>query len=79
MNPNIQEICVTDSWNFETLKGNILNKSNDSLLDNAYDPDLNFFSKNVKNLDTVYVLPEDFHDSLEKPVKSYFSIFHLNI
>ena len=79
MNPNIQEICVTDSWNFETLKGNISNKSNDILLDNAYDPDLNFFSKNVKNLDTVYVLPEDFHDSLEKPVKSYFSIFHLNI
>ena len=79
MNPNIQEICVTDSWNFETLKDNISNKSNDILLDNAYNPDLNFFSKNVKNLDTVYVLPEDFHDSLEKPVKSYFSILHLNI
>ena len=52
---------------------------NDILLDNAYDPDLDFFSKNVMNLDTVYVLPEDFHDSLEKPVTSYFSILHLNI
>ena len=68
MNPNIQEIRGTDSWNFETLKNNISNESNDILLNNAYDPD--FFSKNVKNLDMVYVLPEDFHDSLEKPVKS---------
>ena len=79
MNPNIQEIHETDSWNFETLKYNILNESNDIVLDNAYDPDLNFFSKNVKNLDTVYVLLEDFYNSLEKPVTSYFSILHVNI
>ena len=72
-------ILGTDSWNFETLKCNISNESNDILLNNAYDPDLNFFSKNIKNLDTVYVLPEDFHDSLEKPITSYFSILHLNI
>ena len=65
MNSNIQEIRRTDSWNFETLKYNISNKSNDILLNNAYDPDSNFFSKNVKNLDTVYALPEDFHDFLE--------------
>ena len=50
MNPNIQEIRGTDSWNFETLKYNISNESNYILLDNAYDPGLNFFSKNVKNL-----------------------------
>ena len=55
MNPNIQEIRGTDSWNFETLKYNISNESNDILLGNAYDPDLNFFSTNFKNLDTVYV------------------------
>ena len=79
MNSNIQEIRGTDSWNFETLKYNITNESHDILLNNAYDPDLNFFSKNIKNLDTVYVLPEDFHDSLEKPITSYFSILHLNI
>ena len=58
MNPNMQEIQGTDSWNFETLKYNISNESNYILLDNAYDPDL--------NLDTVYVLPEAFYDSLEK-------------
>ena len=79
MNPNKKEIRGTDSWNFKTLKYNILNESNDILLDNAYDPDLNFFNKNVKNLDTVHVLPEDFQDSLEKTVTSYFSILRLNI
>ena len=79
MNPNIQEIRRTNYWNFETLKYNRSNESGDILLDNAYDPDLHFFGKNIKNLDTVYVLPQDFHDSLEKPVTSYFSILHLNI
>ena len=42
MNVNIQKIHGTDSWNFEILKYNISNESNDILLDNAYDPD--FFS-----------------------------------
>ena len=79
MNQNILEIRGTHSWNFETLKYNISNESNDILLHNAYDPDLHFFSKNVNNLDTECVLPEDFHDSLEKPVTNYFSILHLNI
>ena len=78
MNPNTQETRGSNSWNFETLKYNISNKLNDILLDNAYDPDVNFFSKN-KNLDTVYVLPEDSHDSLEKTGTGYFSILHLNI
>ena len=78
MNPNIQEMRGTNSWNFETLKNNISNESNNILLDNAYDSGLNFFSKNVKNLETVYVLPQDFHDSLEKLVTSYFSILLVN-
>ena len=61
------------------MKYNKSNESNDILLDNAYDTDLNFFSKNVKNLDMVYVLPEDFRDLLEKPGTGYFSILHLNM
>ena len=48
MNPNIQDIRGTDSWNSETLKYNILNESNDMLLDNAYDPDLNYFATMLK-------------------------------
>ena len=76
MNPNTQKICGSDSSNFETSKYYISNESNDILLDDPYDPDLNFFSKNVKKLDMMYVSPEDFHDSLEK---GYFSILQLNI
>ena len=38
MNPNTQEIHGSDSQNFETLKYNIANGSNDVLLDDAYDP-----------------------------------------
>ena len=48
---NTQEIRGSDSWNFETLKYNTSNESNDILLDDAYDADLHSFSKNVKNLE----------------------------
>ena len=48
MNPNIQAIRGTDSSNFETVKYNISNESNDILLDNVYDPDLRFSVKMLK-------------------------------
>ena len=48
MNLNIKEIGGTGSWNFETLKYNIPNESNDVLLDNAYDPDLIFSARMLK-------------------------------
>ena len=48
MNPNVKEIRETDSWNFETLKHNMSNESNDILLDNAYDPDLIFLARMLK-------------------------------
>ena len=80
MNQNVKEIDPTDSWNFETLQYNISNESNYILLGNAYDADFCiFFSKSIKSFYKMYVLPEDFHDSLEKTVTSYFSILHLNI
>ena len=68
MNPNTQEIDGFVSRNFEFLKYNISNEWNDILLDDSYDPDLNFFCKNVKNLETVYVSSRDMHDSQEKTV-----------
>ena len=68
MNPNTQEIDGFVSRNFEFLKYNIPNEWNDILLDDSYDPDLNFFCKNVKNLETVYVSSRDMHDSQEKTV-----------
>ena len=48
MNPNIQEIHGNFSCNFETLKYNISNESNDILLDNAYDPDPIFSATMLK-------------------------------
>ena len=68
MNPNTQEIDGFVSRNFEFLKYNISNEWNDILLDDSYDPDLNFFCKNVKNLETVYVSSGDMYDSQEKTV-----------
>ena len=51
---NTQEMNKIYSQNFETLKYNISNEPNDILLDNANVPDLNFFSKNIRNKDRVY-------------------------
>ena len=59
MNPNTQEMIKSDSRNFETLKYSKSNESNDILLNDAYDQDLNFSSKNVKNFDTMYVSLEE--------------------
>ena len=61
----------SDSWKFQTLKYNLSNESNDILRNNSYDPELIFFSKNVKNLHTMYVLPDNFHDSRKITVKGY--------
>ena len=78
MNAN-QEIKEYDSRNFESLKYSLVNESNDILLDDACDPGSNFFSKNIKNLDTTYLYPEEFQDFLEKPAAASFSVLHLNI
>ena len=62
--------------NFENLRYNLVDNSDDILLDNSCDPDVNFFSLKTQNLDTPFILTEEFvgsssHDS--------FSILHLNI
>ena len=59
--------------NFENLKYDIADNSDDILLDNSCDPDVNFFSLKTQNLDTPYILPEEFqifvgssfHDSFQ--------------
>ena len=40
-----------DSQNFKILKYSISNESNDILPHDVYDPDLNFFIKNVMDFD----------------------------
>ena len=69
-----QEISESGSQNCETLNYTIPNDPNNILIDDTFDPDLNFVSKKVN----VYVSPEDFHASFKKPETSYVSIRHLN-
>ena len=78
MNTNTQKFNKFDSQNFETLKYDILNKSNDILLDNLYDLDLNLFSKNIRNLDP-YISADDFCNFLGKQMPGFLSILYLNI
>ena len=50
MNPIIEEVKEFDSSDFETLKYNLVNESDDILLDNACDPDLNLSTSMLKIL-----------------------------
>ena len=47
--------------NFENLKYDPSKSTGDIFLDNSWDPDLNFYNINIKNINTPYIIPEDFH------------------
>ena len=49
MNTNKQNKTEYSPRNFESLKYSLLDDNGDILLDNSCDPDLNQFSKNIKN------------------------------
>ena len=49
------------------------------LLDNSCDPDENFFDTDIQNIDTPYILPEDFESFSCKLNSKNFSILHQNI
>lgn len=71
---------ILELWYFEVqYLSNLSNKSNDILLDSAYNLDLSVFSKNISNLCTVYISIEVFYNFLGKLVTGFFSIFHVNI
>ena len=60
---NISETASTSDLecsNFENLKYEIADNSDDILVDNSCDPDVNFFSLKTQSLDTPYTLPEEF-------------------
>ena len=63
--------------NFENLKYDIVVNSDDILLDNSCDPDVNFFSLKTQNLDTPYILSEGFQKFVGRSSHDSFSIFHL--
>ena len=64
MNTNKQNKIEYSSQNFESLKCSFLDDNDDILLDNSSDSDLIFFSENIKNLDTTYMLPGKLHNFL---------------
>ena len=65
--------------NFETLKHNTADNTPDIPLDTICNPDANFFNVNFQNFDTLYLLPEKFHDFLDNTSPDYFFMLQLNI
>ena len=78
MNANEVSKVEYESLNFESLKYSLLDDNDDILLDTSCDPDLNFFKNNIRNLDTKYFFPDQFHNFLDNSVTDWFLIFHLN-
>ena len=79
MNKNKQNKTEYSPQNFESLEYSLFDDNGNILLDNSYDPDLNLFSENIKNLDTTYLLPDKLHNFLDNSVTDWFLILHLNI
>ena len=76
---NENETNEHEALNFETLKYNPSESVGDILLDNSCDPDLHFFNTNIQNLDTPYILTEEFQNFLDDDISENLSILHLNI
>ena len=68
-----------ESLNFESLKYSLLDDNDDILLGSSCDPDLNFLKNNIRNLDTTYLFPDQFHSFLDNSMTDSFQILHWNI
>ena len=79
MNTNKQNKTEYSPQNFQSLKYSLLDGIGDILLDNSCNPDLNLFSKNIKNLDKNHLFPGKLHNFLNNAATDWFSILHLNI
>ena len=64
---------------FDTLKYDIFVNNENILLDDSCDPDRNFFSTHIQNINTPYILPDEFDSFLDTIPSQNFSILHLNI
>ena len=65
--------------NFESLKYSISHDTHEIFLDNSCDPDKSFFDTDIQNIDTPYILPEEFESFSCKLNSKSISILHLNI
>ena len=68
-----------ENKSFESLKYNISDATEDILLDNSCDPDSNYFNTEIKNFDTPYVIPEEFHIQFKSHISDGLSFLHINI
>ena len=64
---------------FENLKYEIVDISDDILLENQRDSNVNFFNLKIQNVDLQYILLEEFQNFIESTSHDSFSILHLNI
>ena len=64
---------------YQILKYEIVDTSEEILLNNACDPDLNLFNLKTQNFDTPYILPEEFKKIHDTSCDDSFSILHLNV
>ena len=65
--------------NFESLKFNPFDSSEEILTDKSFDPDLNFFKSNIGNLDNPYISHEEHKNLNVNGSADMLSILHLNI
>ena len=65
--------------NFESLKFNPFDSSEEILTDKSFDPDLNFFNSNIGNLDTPYISHEEHKNLNVNGSADTLFILHLNI
>ena len=68
-----------DGQNFENLKYDPLKSTEDTLSDNSCDADLKFHSINMKNINTLYTIPENLPIFLDNSLSEGFLVLQLNI
>ena len=73
------ETTNSEVLNFVLLKYSISDNTLELLLDNSCDPDKNFFDTDIQNIDTPYILSEEFERFSCKLNSKSFSILHPNI
>ena len=79
MNANARSKVEYESLNLESLKQSLLDGNDNILQDSSCDPDVNFFKNVIRNVDTTYLFPHQFHNFLDNSMTDWFSILHLNI
>ena len=63
--------------NFESLKFNPFDSSEEILTDKSFDPELNFFNSNIGNLDIPYISRGEHKNVNENDSADTLSILHL--